>query len=187
MDYQRMEQAAREAGFAHMAPVDPATIELKPEVRQMCRSCHMYDTRWSCPPGCGTLEENAARIQQFRQGILLQTVGQLEDEFDGEGMMEAQQCHKENFQAFCSSIAEKTPVLALGAGCCTVCSKCTYPESACRFPEKMISSMEAYGMVVSEVCQKAGQPYYYGKNTIAYTSCLLFDQKPTCGGDDSSL
>ena len=64
--------------------MDPATIELKEEVRQMCAACGKYGKCWSCPPGCGTLEACAARISAYRQGILVQTTGLLEDEFDVE-------------------------------------------------------------------------------------------------------
>lgn len=175
MEYTAVACLAREAGFVHTAPLDPATIELKTEVRQMCQACHQYDKRWSCPPGCGTLEDCAGRIAAYRQGILVQTVGQLEDDFDVEAMMETEALHKANFTALRQLLAQqKIPVLPLGAGCCTVCKECTYPDSPCRFPEKCISSMEACGMVVTEVCKANGMPYYHGKNTIAYTSCVLF-------------
>jgi predicted metal-binding protein len=100
-------------------------------------------------------------------------VGELEDEFDGEGMMETQQLHKERFAELCAALSQ-TDTLKLGAGCCTLCRDCTYPQAPCRFPEKRISSMEAYGIVVAEVCKANDLPYYYGKNTIAYTSCVLF-------------
>ena len=64
-------------------------------------------------------------------------------------------------------------VLAVGAGCCTQCAKCTYPEEPCRFPEKQITSMEAYGMLVLEICKQNGLQYYYGSDKMAYTSCFL--------------
>ena len=35
--------------------------------------------------------------------------------------------------------------------------------------------MEAYGLVVSQVCQDSGLPYYYGPQTITYTACVLID------------
>ena len=35
--------------------------------------------------------------------------------------------------------------------------------------------MEAYGLVVSQVCQDSGLPYYYGPRTITYTACVLVD------------
>ena len=73
-------------GFSHVVALAPSTIEVKEEVRQMCSACHQYGTRWSCPPGCGTLEECRAKIAAYPYGILVQTVGELEDAFDGEGI-----------------------------------------------------------------------------------------------------
>ena len=173
MEYAQIEELARQAGFTHMGPLNPETIEQKPEVRQMCQACGRYAKHWSCPPGCGTLEECTRKVAQYSHGILVQTVGQLEDEFDGEAMMETQELHKERFGALCDKLQDAN-VLKLGAGCCTICKVCTYPDHPCRFPEKMVSSMESYGMVVAEVCKANDMPYYYGKNTIAYTSCVLF-------------
>ena len=173
MDYRSVEALAAECGFEHVAPLDPRTIELKEEVRQMCENCGRYGKQWSCPPGCGTLDACRERVEKFQKGILVQTVGQLEDEFDGEGMMDAQQLHKGRFSALCEKLSS-ADTLKLGAGCCTICKACTYPDAPCRFPEKMVSSMESYGMVVAETCKANDLPYYYGKNTIAYTSCVLF-------------
>lgn len=173
MDYPLIEKAAQAAGFTHTAPLDPVTIELKDAVRQMCAACGRYSNCWSCPPACGTLEECRERVCKYHSGILLQTVGQLEDEFDGEGMIETERLHKENFHNLLSDVGREG-MLPLGAGCCTVCKACTYPDAPCRFPDRMVSSMEAYGMEVAAVCKANGVPYYYGPNTIAYTCCLLF-------------
>ena len=63
--------------------------------------------------------------------------------------------------------------LLIGVGCCTQCSACTYPDKPCRSPEKQIISMEAYGMVVSDVCRANNLKYYYGPQSISYTSCIL--------------
>ncbi len=85
--------------FTNVAPLACDTIELKPEVRQMCASdsCHKYNKCWSCPPGCGTLEECEQRVRKYKLGILVQTVGQLEDSMDGEGMMRTEATHKASF------------------------------------------------------------------------------------------
>ena len=178
MTFDEIKTMALETGFTHVVPLDPGTIELKPEVRQMCQAntCGQYGKRWSCPPGCGTLEDCAREIARYRTGILVQTVGELEDELDGEGMMEAEAIHKQHFLRLCEQLREKCPrVLAIGTGCCTHCASCSYPEAPCRFPEKMVCSMEAYGMVVLEVCKANGLSYYYGPCRIAYTSCFLLD------------
>ena len=176
MTYNELSKMAEEAGFTAWAPLDVATIELKPEVRDMCavNTCGMYDKRWSCPPGCGSLEECTDRLKGFTHGILVQTCGDVEDAFDFEAMVEIDAEHKANFLEMYEAIRDAgAEVLALGAGCCTQCAKCTYPDESCRFPEKMVSSMEAYGMVVLEVCKANNLQYYYGSDKMAYTSCFL--------------
>lgn len=178
IDYDALIAMAKEAGFTHAAPLDAATIELKPEVRQMCarNSCGMYGKRWSCPPGCGELEELRQRVARYSRGLLVQTVGQLEDDFDVDTMMETEKAQKANMQAMQKKLLERYPnALAIGAGCCTHCKTCTYPDAPCRFPDKQIASMEAYGMLVMEVCQRNQMKYYYGPCTLAYTGCFLIE------------
>ena len=168
---------AKEIGFEQAGPLDPATIELKEEVREMCASgkCAMYDKRWSCPPGCGTLDECRELLKGYTRGILVQSVGELEDNIDIETMMETAAAHKERFYAMRKTHVERgIDALAAGAGCCTICPECTYPDAPCRFPEEKMSSMEALGMLVLEVCKANDMRYFYGENTIAYTSCFLF-------------
>ena len=99
MEYTEIAKLAEEVGFTHVAPLDPKTLQVKPEVRQMCQanSCGMYAKRWSCPPGCGSLEDCEDRVSRYCHGILVQTVGDLEDELDGEGMIETERRHKDNF------------------------------------------------------------------------------------------
>lgn len=176
MDFSHLEALAKEAGFTNIAPLQAETVELKPEVREMCGKCGQYGKRWSCPPGCGTLEECRQKIAAYTSGILVQTVGELEDELDGEAMIETEHAHKDNFRRLHELLVREYPgLLALGAGCCTICRDCSYPDAPCRFPEKMVSSMESFGMVVLEVCKANEMPYYYGANKIAYTSCFLLE------------
>lgn len=176
MTYEQLVNIAQEAGFSAWANLDVATIELKSEVRDMCavNSCGQYEKRWSCPPGCGTLEECTRQLGEYTHGILVQTYGDIEDGFDFEAMMEIEADHKEHVSQMHEILRQAgEDVLALGAGCCTICAKCTYPEEPCRFPDKKISSMEAYGMVVLEVCKANNLTYYYGADKMAYTSCFL--------------
>ena len=176
MTYEELAAVAHGIGFEHCGPLDPATIELKEEVREMCASgkCAMYARRWSCPPGCGTLEECRTLLTGYTHGILVQSLGELEDSFDVEAMMETEAAHKERFYAMRKQLHELgAEAMAAGAGCCTVCRECTYPDAPCRFPEQRMSSMEALGMLVTEVCKANGLAYNHGPNTIAYTSCFL--------------
>ena len=176
MNDERLAALAQAAGFTNWAKLDVSTIALKQEVRDMCaaNTCGQYNKRWSCPPGCGSLEACTKKLAGMTHGILVQTVGDVEDSFDFEGMVAAEAAHKAHFTHMYEALrASGGTVLALGTGCCTQCGECTYPHAPCRFPEKMISSMEAFGILVLEVCQANGLPYYYGSDKIAYTSCFL--------------
>ena len=122
------------------------------------------------------LDDLRRQIARYHSGILVQTVGEVEDSMDFEGMMEAEAAHKEHFAALHEKLLENWPgLLALGAGTCRRCSECTYPDAPCRFPDKRVSSMEAYGMLVLEVCKANGMGYYYGPQAISYTSCFLLE------------
>lgn len=180
--FEELSRLAEQAGFTVCAPLDAAKIELKSEIRDMCvaNTCGQYGKNWSCPPGCGTLEDCERNLDGFTHGILVQTVGDVEDTYDFEAMMEAEQIHRERFRKMYAALREvKAPVLALGAGCCGKCKVCTYPDQPCRFPEEMTSSMEAYGMLVTQICKDNGLAYYYGPDKIAYTSCFLLRNTPT--------
>jgi len=167
---------ALQTGFTHAGVLDIKTIELRQDVRDMCAEnlCGKFGKNWSCPPGCGSLEELKNRISEFRQGVLVQTVAQLEDEFDVETMLETERIHKKRFTQLYNTLRQHcTGVLALGVGCCDRCAQCTYPDAPCRFPEERIISMEACGLMVSQIVKDNGMQYYHGKNTITYTSCYL--------------
>jgi predicted metal-binding protein len=143
----------------------------------MCAAdkCQSYNSSWSCPPGCGTLEYFEQRFSQYKQGIAFQTVGQTEDSFDFEAIQAAGQLHKQRFNRLVESIRQqKADVMALSAGCCAICESCSYPDAPCRYPEKMCPSMEATGLLVNDICQAAGIAYNHGQNTITFTSCLLY-------------
>ena len=171
---------AEDVGFEDVRQLNMGSLQVMPEVREMCAAdrCNIYGTRWACPPGCGTLEQCRERIERYKSGILVQTVGALEDEFDAEGIAEAHRKHDSRFKLLTRQIRSMLPdCLPLSAGTCTRCEVCTYPHKPCRFPKKMLSSMEAYGLLVSDVCTKSGMPYYRGEKTITFTSCILLEKK----------
>lgn len=168
---------ATQAGFTHAASLDPSTLRFRSEVRDMCAAnrCNKYGTCWSCPPGCGSLEEITTRARNFRRGVLVQSTGQMEDDFDVETMDETAKLQRERFFVLTEQVRRLYPdCLPMASGACNVCPVCTYPDAPCRHPARSIPSMEAYGLVVSDVCVDAGAPYYYGPKTITFTSCILY-------------
>ena len=172
---EKIMKLAKQIGFDTAAPLDPRTIILHEEVREMCAEgkCSAYGHNWTCPPECGDLDHCRSVIARYSEGVIVQTIGQLEDSLDYEAMMDTSHRHKENFERMAEKVRELYPdATCLGAGGCTVCEKCNYPQP-CRFPQKAFSSMEGFGMLVNEVCTKNNIPYYYGQNTIAFVGCYL--------------
>ena len=169
-------QAALESGFSEATSLDVSTLKPMPAVRDMCAAdkCKAYGHNWTCPPECGTLEECEARIRRYSRGILLQTVGKLEKNIDTKGYELTEKQHTKAFRTFAELIRADYPdALCLGAGGCRLCPTCAYPEP-CRFPDKAYSSMEGYGLFVTQVCRDNHAQYYHGPKTITYSACVLF-------------
>ena len=169
-------QKAVSLGFSKAAPLDIGTLQPRQDVRDMCAAdkCGAYGKNWTCPPYCGTLDECSDKLQQYSHGILLQTTGSTEKTIDTKAYRRIEAQHLEHFHQLCEELRKVYPhALCLGSGGCRICSKCAFPEK-CRFPEKACSSMEGYGLFVTEVCRRNELSYHYGARTITYTACILF-------------
>ena len=170
-------EKAKEIGFDAAVSLDPGMLRAREDVRSMCAEdkCGAYNKNWTCPPACGTLDECQERMHSYKTGILLQSIGHMSKTIDSKCYRETEQRHMRNFYSFAEEIRKKYPdALCLGAGGCRICRQCAYPD-ACRFPEKAMSSMEGYGLFVTQVCRDAGVPYHYGERTITYTACILLN------------
>jgi predicted metal-binding protein len=150
------------------------------EFRDACKqnTCGKYGTTWMCPPDVGDIDKLIARARTYRRAFIFQSVGSLEDSFDIEGMQEAAKRHNALLQSLFSRIPPHMDnFLKLGAGACMVCDGPCAKSSGrpCRFPEKAIPSMEAYGVAVSELAESCGLKYTNGANTITYFGAILYN------------
>ena len=69
---------------------------------------------------------------------------------------------------------DRMQILHLGAGGCRVCPVCgRRTGEPCRFPEKAIGSLEAYGVNVSLLAEAAGMRYINGQDTVTYFGAIL--------------
>lgn len=167
---------AGEIGFSHYGSVNMDALVPSAEVRAMCAAdrCQLYGRSWGCPPACGSIAHFRQIIAQYSQGILVQTTADLEDPFDISAMAAAEKLHKSHFDTLVRQTRLLMPdCFPMASGGCTRCRKCTYPHRPCRHPDKRCFSMEACGLMVSDVCTKSGLSYYYGPNTMTYTACIL--------------
>ena len=150
--------------------------------RDICasNSCGMYGRCYMCPPDVGDVEELMAKINEYDYALVYQTVTELEDSFDYEGMVEAKKRTYPLSQRLRRVFADMniTKVLHLGAGGCGVCATCAKrTNEPCRFPDKAMPSLEAYGINVSELAKSAGMKYINGQNTVTYFGAVLFSGK----------
>ena len=171
-------RAALDAGAfkAYVLPV--GKIPFDPGLRAYCEAnaCGTYGKNYGCPPYVGTTDEVIARVKEYENILVFQTVGQLEDSFDFEGMTEAAARHKALVSELYESVkGELGRSMPLSAGGCPVCGKCAkLEEKPCRFPEKAISSLEAHCINVSTLAGKCGMKYINGANTVTYFGAILF-------------
>lgn len=173
-----MLKLALEAGFTYSAPLAMDSLIFRPEVREMCSSdrCRSYGRSWSCPPAAGSLERAEELASLYKRGILVQTVGETGGGFDMTAVNELMQRHSRCFDTLVRQLRLFFPgCMPMGAGACSLCRSCTYPDRPCRHPDRMHPSMEAYGLLVSDVAVRSGLGYNYGENTVSFTSCVLTD------------
>jgi len=166
------------SGFDHAGYAEIEKMEFLTEIREMCEvnRCGKYNTNWSCPPACGSLEEITERVKSYDYAMILQATEAMEDDYDWEGIQRAQQRCDQSLKKLARELRESgKTVLAMGAGGCSKCKdvKCTYPDLPCRFPEELNYSMEACGLFVSKECEKAGMKYYYGPKTMTINATIF--------------
>lgn len=165
-------------GAVDTAVIGVETVTFNPDFRKVCESnaCGLYGRSWMCPPLLGEAESLIAKAKTFDALLVYRTVGELEDSFDIEGMLDAGRRHNDLAQAIQRLVREKgeTDVLHLGAGGCRRCPVCAKMEARrCRHPEEALASLEGYCIDVSRLAASCGMQYHSGPGTVTYFGALL--------------
>ena len=182
MAYETLIQAVLNCGASKATVIDVEQVVLSEEVRNMCAAnrCGLYGKCWVCPPDVGPIEETMAKVRRFPKGLWYQRYSDLEDSFDFEGMVEA----KKEFVRVSQRLNEqldtlfKGEYLHLGGGGCGLCETCSKTAGEpCRFPEKAMSSIEAYGVDVYNTTKNTELKYINGQDTVTYFGMVLFEEE----------
>lgn len=167
-----------EKGAFKAAVIETAQIPFDTHLRDCCAAnfCGAYGKNWACPPYVGEPEDLIAKAKSYSHILVYQTVGNLEDSFDVEGMQAASREHAAVSDAIEKALAPLLPpYLMLTAGGCTRCKVCAKADNQpCRMPDKMLSSPEAYCINVSTLASRCGMKYINGANTVTYFGAFLF-------------
>ena len=179
IDLSQLAEKTIEFGASKSAVIDTSKIQFSETFRDHCQqnTCGKYGTNWMCPPAIKSFEECKADVLEYSKGVLFQTIYTLEDSFDFEGMVKAQEIHEKTFRKMLEYIhlsIDSKKFLALNVGDCKICEKCTYPEGKdCRFPYKAVASLEAYCIDVNALLTSCNLSYNNGPNTVSFVGIFL--------------
>lgn len=177
---ERLIDKVLELGAYKASIVDVKDIPMDVSFRAMCESnvCGKFGRNHQCPPHVGEIEVLMQKIRSYQKILVYQTVTNLEDSYDFEGMMEAGNKLNQLAQTLYDYVKETFPTmqfLHLGAGGCRVCKTCAIlTDEPCRFPDRAIGSLEAYGINVSKLAEIANMKYINGKDTVTFFGAILF-------------
>ena len=137
---------AEEAGF-HAAVLPAQGIPVDGSFRKFCEDnlCGKYNANYSCPPGCGTVEEVRSRLFSADKALVLQTIHEIGSYENKAAILES----KKNLNIAVLHLTEKLRQaglqgFCLGYGGCPLCNPCKQVKGEpCAFPEKRLSCMSA--------------------------------------------
>ena len=172
-------QAALDSGLTKAVVIGTDQIDLNIEYRKICErnQCGGYGRCWMCPPSIGDVEENMKTVHSFKNALLYQTIGELEDSLDIEGMHEVKKVHSKNSQKLRAAVEGKIGrAIFLGVGGCGLCEKCSKLDNEpCRHPDKAMPALEGYGIGVYNTTKNTPLKYINGQDTVTYFGLVLFD------------
>ena len=170
---------ALDAGFFKAEMIDVSRVVCDPRFRAQCEvnACGVYGKCWMCPPYVGPIDELIGRVKSYSKGLFYQSVFELEDSFDFEGMQEGGRLQHQRSRALDRMLREAgySDFLHLSKGGCDLCPTCAVRENQpCRFPGEALSSLEAYGLNVSATAKSTSMKYINGADTVTYFGIVLF-------------
>jgi predicted metal-binding protein len=178
MDYVKL---CLKLGAAKAAEMPVSKLVLQSELRVYCEQnrCGRYHRNYTCPPLIGEISQLIHTLKTFSKTVIWQNIYQLEDSFDFEGMALGQRNHHAmTLKAAQHIYREKgrDKALVLSAGGCTHCAICACQTSEpCRDPDNALSSLEAYGINVSQIENVSDMKYINGANTVTYFAGVFYN------------
>lgn len=169
---------AIEVGAKKAAVISAEDIIVSSVFRDICasNSCGKFGKCWMCPPDIGSIDELIAQLKRYSYGLLYQTIYDIEDSFDIEGMGSAASLHANVSQSVNDTVK---PLLAdclhLSCGGCNLCKRCAkLDDLPCRMPHKALPPMEGYGIDVYQTVKPTKLKYTNGQNTVTFFGIVLF-------------
>ncbi len=167
----------KNAGAHNLGALPVSGLTFERSFRELCKAntCRNYGKYYTCPPAAGDIDDLIANAQSYSDAILYQTVWQLEDSFDAEGMAEAGHKHYDIAQRVAATLPRGEGILHLATGGCRLCEECALiHEEPCIYPDQALTSMSAYGVHVAGAAKLAGLKYINGTNTVTFFGMVFW-------------
>lgn len=182
MTHEAWVRLARDCGANKATIIEKDQIVLSAAFRDICaqNGCGVYGRCWMCPPDVGDIHVLMDDLKTYTHGLWYQSIGEIEDSFDIEGMTAVGAQHARLSQKIQAAVkaAYDGDVLHLTCGGCRLCEKCAkVTDEPCRFPEKALPSLEAYGVDVYNTTKDTDLKYINGQNTVTFFGMVLFREK----------
>ena len=176
-------RTALENGATKATVIPQEKIVMDKAFWDICASngCGCFGKYWTCPPAIGEAEELMAKVRQYDFGVLYQTIGEIEDSFDIEGMHAAGAAHKRVSQKIhkaMRALADGRDFLHLSNGSCDLCARCAKLDNEpCRLPDMALPAMEGCCIDVYRTTKGTELKYINGANTVTYFGLVLFREE----------
>jgi len=147
--------------------------------REMCEEnvCKAYGTNWGCPPGVGTGKACLKRVRSFSNALVLMKKFEKIDLKDEKLLKNLGVDHQELCRRFSDLLRkEGFKTLPLADGGCTYCKECTYPNEPCRFPDKCVTSISGYGIIMEDYLKSQNIEFKFEKDNMTLYGLILYNE-----------
>ena len=180
MDHYVLTEAAINCGADKAELIEASKLVSSNTFRAYCEDnvCGFYGRCWSCPPDVGEIAVLREKLKRYDRIMIYQVISRVKDYSDTEGMNAAGEKFSDVSQKLQSLLKSAfcKPFLHLG-GSCRLCPECAkIRNEPCRYPEKLIPSLSAYGVDVLKTCQGTSLEYVNGENTVTNFGMVLFNE-----------
>lgn len=185
MQNEELIRLALENGADKAQVIARQQIVMSSAFREICESngCGNYGKCWMCPPDVGEIHALMEEVRRYPYGLLYQTISEIEDSFDIEGMTESGRVHAQVSQKIQKAVLPVLggEILHLTCGGCRLCATCAKRDGQpCRHPADALPSLESYGIDVYHTAKDTALRYINGENTVTYFGMVLFGECAPC-------
>jgi len=170
---------AKHLGITVCMEFDTSLLVPQQSIRAYCveNKCGKYNNHYMCPPYSGTLEENAAKLRQYSNGVLFQYAKPLDVANDADGLAQSKLEFHSKILKLEKHIKDSgiPNVLGIIGGSCELCSVCkATTKEPCPHPEDARTSLESMAIDVMALLKHLGLESEFRPDRIKWTGCVIF-------------